>query len=469
MTRSGTNKAVKNMPAVTVQQYDSATSGPLVQAVRQPAQPGKSQPSKAHVAIQRPRSSLGFAESARRHTGSQRGILDEMCARRELPFRMIDSPDGRYERRRKMTGAGAASSSSPNGRNPASDSDPFGGSKAVIPARRLSASKQSRAKRPSSASGLVIRRPARLPSRSPDVFDRMSSDPPSGGLEPSEDEEADVPLRIRRAQTEDIAGLGGNLSDTDIEDDDRVDKRPLRLPSSTASDEYAAPSSTSTSRSLIVLATPDNKELDGAAVAPVTGHDQSSVLGGRKLRFVASDVLGGAGKKRKLELTEGDDKENADAMVTPAGGGSLRSRKEARPSLGRMASLDYYAGSPAKRSCSLGAEARRLSQVVSKYQQKAPLGETPVQPLARPRHALGELRANRKLNGSSSAVQLGKAAPRAGSGIKVPSDAPGVMRSLSVGQLDASTLRPAVSSTAARGRTEDEECARLLLGLGSSR
>lgn len=453
------------MPAVTVQQFDSAISAPDVQAVPQAAQPGKPQPFKAQVAIQRPRSSLGFAEPARRSTGSQRGILDEMCARRELPFRMIDSPDGRYERRRKMTGP---SSSSPTGRNPASDSDPFGGSTVVIPARRLSVSKQSRAKRPSSASGLVIRRPARLPSRSPDIFDRMSSDPPSGGLEPSEDDEADVPLRIRRAQTEDITGLAGDLTDTDIEDDDRVGKRPLRLPSSTASDEYAAPSSTSTSRSLIVLATPDNKELDGAAVAPVTGHDQSSVLGGRKLRFVASDVLGGAGKKRKLELTEEDDKENADAMVTPAGGASLKSRKEARPSLGRMASLDYYAGSPAKRSCTLGAEARRLSQVVSKYQQKAPLGEAPVQPLARPRHALGELKANRKLNGSSSAVQLGKAS-RAGSGIKVPSDAPSVMRSLSVGNLDASTHRPAESPATARGRTEDEECARLLLGLGSSR
>ncbi|GHJ87452.1 hypothetical protein NliqN6_3854 [Naganishia liquefaciens] len=468
-----TPEAVKELPAVASQQSDIGVSAVLVQPVPEPAQQGESQLFKAHVAIQRPRSSLGFAEPARRSTGSQRGILDEMCARRELPFRMIDEPDGRYGQGRNKTSAGAASSSSPNGRNPASDSDPFGGSAAVIPARRLSMSKPKRAKRPSSSSGLVIRRPARLPSRSPDIFDRMSSDPPSGGLEPSEDEDDDVPLRIRRARTEDSTGLGGDLSDTDIEDEDRVNNRPLRLPSSSnASDEYAVPSSTSTSRSLLVLATPDHRDVDGAAVA-LASHDQSSVLGGRKLRFVASDVLGGAGKKRKLELTEEDNKENENAdtsIVTPAGGAKLKSRKEAtRPSLGRMASLDYYAGSPAKRSCSLGAEARRLSRVVSKYQQKAPLSEVQVQvqsSATRPRHVLGESKAHRKLNGSSSAavVQFGKT-PRMGS----TSGRTSVLRSLSVGNLDAPSHRSGESPTTARGRTEDEECARLLLGLGSSR
>lgn len=461
-------------PAVAVQHKDKVASAPLARQVPHrtgsTAQLGKSHLFKAQEAIpKRPRSSLGFTEPSRRATGSRRGILDEMCARRELPFKMIDEADGRYEQHRKITGA-IVSSSSPGGRNPSSDSDPFGGSTVVIPAQRLSVSKQqSRVKRPSSASGLVIRRPARLPSRSPDIFDRMSSDPPSGGLEASSgDEDEVVPLRIRRARTEEIGGLGGDLSDTDVEDDDRVTYGASRLPSSTTSDDFAPPSSTSTSRSMVVLATPVNKDIDSAAVAAMTGHDQSSTHGGRQLRFVASDAHSGTGKKRKLELTEEDDKENGAAIMTPAGA-SLKSRNEARPSLGRIASLDYYAGSPAKRSCSLGAEARRLSQVVSKYQQKAPLGEMQAQPAARPRHALGELKANRKLNGTSSAIQLGKTS-RLASGSKGPSDkalsGAGVMRSVSVGNFEASG-RSAESTT--RGRTEDEECARLLLGLGSSR
>lgn len=451
---------------------ETAVSAPLARPVPHKtgstAQLGKSQLFKAHVAMpERPRSSLGFTEPSRRATGSQRGILDEMCARRELPFKNMDEADSLYERRDAT--AAAASSSSPSGKNPSSDSDPFGGSRVSIPAQRHQASKQaSRVKRPTSASGLVIRRPTRLPSRSPDIFDRMSSDPPSGGLEAPSDEEEIVPLRIRRARTEEVAGLGGDLSDTDVEDDDCSNKRASRLPSSGTSDEYAAPSSTSTSRTLVALATPVNKDLDNAAVAS-SGLDQSQ--GGRKLRFVANAAVGGTGKKRKLEMTEEEDKENRHAQMTPAGA-SFKTSNKARPSLGRIASLDYYAGSPAKRSCSLGAEARRLSQVVSKYQQKAPLGELQVQAAARPRHALGELKANRKLNGTSSAIQLGKTS-RMGNGVssKYSSDkalgSASVIRSLSVGNFETSSRSG--ESSSARGRTEDEECARLLLGLGSSR
>lgn len=443
------------------------------------------QPQDVAAAPSRSRSSLGFTEPSVRLVGSQRGILDEMCKRRELPFKSVDEHEEPYQQQQKQAPAATktALSSSPGAKVPSSDSDPFGGSTMTIPVPlRLAAGKPQpmayRSKRPRSASGLVIRRPTRLPSRSPDIFDRMSSDPPSGGLEGlSGDEEQVVPLRLRRADAREVPSLGDDLSDTDMEDVDQVgDRKRSRLPSSGASGEYAPPSSTSTSRTMMVLATPVNKvESDDAAVAPATlGAEYASASGGRSLRFVASSANASTGKKRKLELTEEDDKENTSGLgYTTANVSATKSG--VRPTLGRIASLDYYAGSPAKRSCSLGAEARRLSQVMSEYQQKAsPLDDLPLAASTRPRHALGELKTSRKLNGSSSAHQFGKPGRVASSGAsRYASDkvhlglggAVGVVRSLSVGNLEAR----ATESLPTSGGTEDEECARLLLGLGSSR
>lgn len=430
-----------------------------------------------HKDLPRPRSSLGFRQPSR-VTGSQRGILDELCARRELPFKSADEQDEQYCLQEQTTKGKTALSSSPGGKALSSDSDPFGGSSMTIPIGSRTVGKlqsiPSRSKRPRSASGLVIRRPTRLPSRSPDIFDRMSSSPPSGGGEPSSgEEEQGLPLRLRRTEAKGVSALGDDLSDTDVEDAPRTEKR-ARRPSSGTSGEYAPPSSTSTSRTMMFLATPMNKvESEDAAASAATEHTSA----GRSLRFVPSSANASAGKKRKLELTEEEDKENtaASACMT-VNASAAKSGSGVRPPLGRIASLDYYAGSPAKRSCSLGAEARRLSRVMSKYQQKAsPFDddEAHLDAVTRPRHALGELKSNRKLNGTSSAHQSGKAGRQASSG-KYGSDkgqlglgsAPGVVRSLSVGNLEAPR---ATDSFLSGGRTEDEECARLLLGLGSSR
>lgn len=430
-----------------------------------------------HTGLTRPRSSLGFRQPSR-VTGSQRGILDELCARRELPFKSADEQDEQYQMQEKTTKSKTALSSSPGGKAPSSDSDPFGGSSMTIPVGSRTVGKlqtmTSRSKRPRSASGLVIRRPTRLPSRSPDIFDRMSSSPLSGGVDPSSgDEEQGLPLRQRRAVAKGVSTLGDDLSDTDVEDVHRAEKR-SRRPSSGTSGEYAPPSSTSTSRTMMFLATPMNKvEADDTAASAATEYTSA----GRSLRFVPSSANASAGKKRKLELTEEEDKENAAVSAyATVNASAVKSGSGARPPLGRIASLDYYAGSPAKRSCSLGAEARRLSHVMSKYQQKASLvddDEVHLDAVTRPRPALGELKLNRKLNGTSSAHQFGKAG-RPASSAKYGSDkgqlgfgsAPGVVRSLSVGNLEAPR---AADSFLSGGRTEDEECARLLLGLGSSR
>lgn len=423
-----------------------------------------------HPAVPRPRSSLGFRHPSARGVGLQRGILDELCARRELPFKSVDEPEQPYRQdkaiKKKMT-----LSSSPGDKASSSDSDPFGGSAMSIPAARAVGKLSIRAKRPrSSSSGLVMRRPTRLPSRSPDIFDRMSSSPPSG-REHSSDEEQAMPLRFRRAEAK-VPALGDDLSDTDVEDSARKGKRSRRPSSGTTSGEHAPPSSTSTLRTMMFLATPMNKLESDDAVALAT----DSATAGRSLRFVSDGADASVGKKRKLELAE-EDKENTAASVPSSVIASAKS-VSARPALNRIASLDYYAGSPAKRSCSLGAEARRLSQIVSKYQQKSsPLDEAELHldAVSRPRHALGEIKANRKLNGTSSAHQLGKGRLASGPIAKYASDkgqlglasAPCVTRSLSAGNLQVPPR--ATEAFTSGGGTEDEECARLLLGLGSSR
>lgn len=443
--------------------HEQTESRPASQRSASNAPTGQSR-GVSHAAIARPRSSLGFRHPSSR-VGPQRGILDELCARRELPFKSVDEHEETYRQEK----ANKTLSSSPGAKAPCSDSDPFGGSTMSIPVSRTANKQQPtafRAKRPrSSSSGLVIRRPARLPSRSPDIFDRMSSSPPSGREQASSDEEQARPLRLRRAETK-VPTLGDDLSDTDVEDSARKEKR-SRRPSSGTSGEYAPPSSTSTARTMMFLATPMNK-LESDNVAALAAADSASA--GRSLRFVGASADASIGKKRKLELSE-EDKENAAGSSVNASAKS----SSARPPLGRIASLDYYAGSPAKRSCSLGAEARRLSHIVSKYQQKpSPVEEDELHldAVTRPRHALGEIKANRKLNGTLSAHQIGKgrvasAAAKYGSdkGQLGSGAAPGVTRSLSVGNLESR----ATESFTSVGRTEDEECARLLLGLGSSR
>ncbi|KAJ9122582.1 hypothetical protein QFC22_002011 [Naganishia vaughanmartiniae] len=475
----------------------------------------------------RPRSSMGFHHASESSPApiattvgslASRGILDEMCAMRELPYKrsngastsgpmMLSEQDG------LMPQAAPLSSSSPMlscdsgdgglGGLPSSEADPFGSTTITIPipyarsrgqgymGRQNEGKAYQRASPPVNRLGgggrTHQRRPATArPSRSPDIFDRMSSDPPSGGLEElCADDGADA-----RGMMMDVSG---GLSDTDQEDEHSGSQRRQRASSksmassSGASGEYG-PSSAST----MILATPIKTEYD-----PLTGRGivTTSETGGRKLRFVPSSATSnGNGRKRKLELTEDDDKENSQsralASKTMVMGITSTSGKP-RPVLGRVASLDFYAGSPAKRSSSLGAEARRLSEVVSKYAKTSTpptstmsIGSFSTSARGGPkkstkpsgsadrdrRYALGALEGHRKLNGSSSlsAHSFGKASRLSSRGEKTTA---GVSRSFSTGQLPlgAEVGKHRITDSLSSGRTDDEECARLLLGLGSSR
>ncbi|KAJ9098702.1 hypothetical protein QFC21_004350 [Naganishia friedmannii] len=489
--------------------------------------------SQSRIPQPRPRSSMGFhhpseispaAPATTSSSLASRGILDEMCAMRELPYKRSNgttSTSGAMvagERDEMMPLVAPLSSSSPmlscdsgiGGVDglPSSDPDPFGSTTIAIPipyvrsrggqgyaGRKSEGKAYRRASPPVNRLGgggrAQQRRPATTrPSRSPDIFDRMSSDPPSGGLEElCADDDADADARRM------MMDVSGGLSDTDQEDDHSRAQSQHRASSksmassSGASGEYG-PSSAST----MILATPIKTEYDhltGRGIAATT-----SEAGGRKLRFVPSSATSsGNGRKRKLELTEDDDKENSHQSRAVGSAkmimGITSTSGKPRPVLGRVASLDFYAGSPAKRSSSLGAEARRLSEVVSKYAKTSTPPTSTMSigshtSLARGgsqrsaksggsadrdrRHALGALEGHRKLNGSSSlSHSYGKASRLSSRGEKTTA---GVARSFSTGQLALGAEEGkyrATTESLTSGRTDDEECARLLLGLGSSR
>lgn len=488
---------------------------------------------RSQMSQPRPRSSMGLQRAselspAPATTGSgslaSRGILDEMCAMRELPYKRSNgapSTNGAMgvAEDEMMPPAPPLSSSSPMlscdssdgrvGGLPSSDPDPFGSTTITIPipyarsrgqgyvGRQHEGKAYRRASPPVNRLGQGGRKPQRRPatarpSRSPDIFDRMSSDPPSGGLDElcaDDDDDADA----RRTMMD----VSGGLSDTDQEEDDHDVGQPRQRASSKsmasssgASGEYG-PSSAST----MILATPIKTEYD-----PHTRHGIATAgeTGGRKLRFVPSSATSsGNGRKRKLELTEDDDKENSQSRSTGSKTmvmGITSTSGKPRPVLGRVASLDFYAGSPAKRSSSLGAEARRLSEVVSKYAKTGTPTPTTMSlgshstSSARGsskksgrsgssadrdrRHALGALEGHRKLNGSSSLSthSYGKASRLSARQEKTTA---GVPRSFSTGQLvlgaEEGKHRGGTTESLVSGRTDDEECARLLLGLGSSR
>ncbi|KAJ9096116.1 hypothetical protein QFC19_007342 [Naganishia cerealis] len=445
---------------------------------------------------------------------ASRGILDEMCARRELPYKrsggggasssmvlMSDEQEDKFWLPSSSSPMLSSNSGDPSrGGLPSSEPDPFGSTTITIPlprsrgqgfGGRQNDGKVYRRMSPptarSGAGGRTQRRRSAVvrPSRSPDIFDRMSSDPPSGGLdELCADDEEHAPRLID----------GGGLSDTDQEEDGHNGEQPRQRASSKSlasssgmSGEYGM-----SSASTMILATPVKTEYD-----PLTGQgfvtsSTSVETGGRKLRFVPSSATSsGNGRKRKLELKEDDDKENTQSRAL---GSITTMASNSRPVLGRVASLDFYAGSPAKRSSSLGAEARRLSEVVSKYAKTATPPASTMLMTARNsssarnskksarsggsssvdrdrRHALGALEGHRKLNGSSSISSKPFSKASRLSARQHEKTTVGVPKSFSTGQLvlSAEEGKERATESLTGGRTDDEECARLLLGLGSSR
>lgn len=337
----------------------------------------------------RPRSSLGFAPSPTKIESNQemthdsgnralsRGILDEMCQKRELPYPRKESTSNSVSD--KVFIAALSSSSADN-------------NALVTPVKQVMPP----------ASTFFMKR-----THSTDLWDRMDSDPPSMS-----------PANMLR----DGHGSPSDQSDTDVE------FSPAKQPT--------APNRRKSNISRLCCDADADVDED---------EDDDISLGGLK------------------KTRSGVDK----------------------PTLRRLASLDYYAGSPAKRSTSLGAEVRRLGSMQERlFISRPPTIKEPIAVAADVKNENEQADEEEEEENEDEQDTLHvrtrivtPALSRSGSiASNASSKSVSVPESGSSLNVDPSRLMPDLRTTGEgkkhqqlvgeRNEERDEECARLLLGLG---
>lgn len=342
-----------------------------------------------------------------------RGILDEMCSKRELPYPI------RKDSRESATGSSSLSdkvsiaalsteaptSSSPLGPTTAGDVSFSSNSEAspssfalVTPVKQVQAGHMA---------GQF-----RLKQRS-QLWDRMDSDPPS--MSPAG---AVGNLRERHENSQ-----SGQSSDTDVE------------------------------------------------------SDHSPEQAGHLRRIMHPHIL-----CTDADAEEENDEDSAGEAADIVGGGGDRPDK---PTLRRLASLDYYAGTPAKRSGSLGAEVRRLGTLQQRLYISKPSQAAGAMMMDEPTSMSDEEEREQQSSGWAARPNLSRSASTSSSRSARSLQQQHLLTpaieatTTTTAMKDASRLMPdvrdgsgkkdAVGASAGKLRPNeerDEECARLLLGLG---